>query len=82
MDAVALSVNVRSTFGNVESSDVGLIGPTSGVRDGVELPDEVAEVVLVVVAGWEGLAEHVTGHADERRTIRDRISKVGKFLGS
>ena len=34
----------------------------------MELLSEVAEAVLVVVAGWEGLVERVAGHADERRT--------------
>jgi len=56
VDAVPFSVNVRSTLGDVESSDVGLIGPASGVWNGVKLFGVVAEVALVIIVGWELLS--------------------------
>ena len=68
VNAVPLSVNVRSALGDVESSDVSLVGPASGIWDGVKFLGVVAEVVLVVVAGWDVLVEFVTGDADKRRS--------------
>lgn len=50
VNAVAASVNIRSALRDVKSSDVSLIGPTSGIWDGMKLLGIIAEVVLVTVA--------------------------------
>jgi len=65
VDAVPLSVDVGSALGDVESSDVGFVGPASGVWNNVKLLGVVTEVALVIVVGWEGLVELVAGHADK-----------------
>ena len=67
MDAVSLSVDVRSALGNIKSSNVSLTSPASWVWDSMKLLGIIAEVFLVIVAGREVLVELVTSHADKRR---------------
>jgi len=82
VDAVTLPSDVGSAFGGVEPGDVGRIGPASGVWNGMELLGVVTEVALVTAAGWKGRVELAVGHANKRRSQRDRMLTVGGFSGS